>query len=430
MTAALTLPEPVAVEAIAEPLDRFHCPVYDARLTARSCLDRQRAAREAGPRSHYGKCFDCEIGKRVADQLNAPRAADIVQRCAFGQCKAGRVDGDYCVKHARVARAQGIAPRPSKPLEPPLAAQPSESLPSAVRTAIAQSAARVRAAFEHKKGEEVPMAKCAKDGCEAGATRGRFCAVHFRCSPEAASERAAHRKALEPHLKAITPKAEPPAPERCEHLIQAPLCPVCHQRPSRPKKKRKPSDGPRGAHPGFVDLSGQELAGAVVLERAPNVKGCARWRVRAACGHERVVVGFALRAAHREGRSVRCEECSRKRPRSVTPADVPAVEAEAETEESNMATICKQGNCVRPVDPKRGGGDLCMPHWRASRVQAAAAKKRKSVKKAQPARRSATPKRETSSLTDALEQAREAIELVDAIGWDLARQLAARVRGE
>lgn len=280
------------------------------------------------------------------------------------------------------------------------------------------------------------IATCAKDGCEAGATRGRFCAVHFRCSPEAASERAAHRKALEPHLEALTPKAEPPAPERCEHLIQAPLCPACHKRPPRPKKVRQPSNGERGAHPGFVDLSDQELAGCVVLERAPNVKGCARWRVRAVCGHERVVVGLALRAAHREGRSVRCEECSQKRPRNVTPAGVPAVEAEAETEESNMATICKQGNCVRPVDPNRGDGSLCMPHWRATRVKAAAKKRardKKSSTAPKPARRGTGSKRATvdgSNLTDVLARAGEALELVDAIGWDLARQLAARVRGE
>ncbi len=169
MSAAVALSEPLAVEKITAPLDRFHCPVYAVTLTAASCGARQRAAREAGPRSQYGKCFDCAIGRRVVELVGAEQAASTVKRCGYRQCQAGAVDGVYCRLHGRVARGQSIAPHRRRPLseDPELAA------------AAAKREERA------KDEEEQSMAKqCSKDGCkrEADPTKGdgALCMPHYR----------------------------------------------------------------------------------------------------------------------------------------------------------------------------------------------------------------------------------------------------------
>lgn len=186
MSVALLLPEPVGVDVISVPADRFHCPVYDATLTAASCGARQRAAREAGPRGQYGKCFECAIGRRVTERVGARQAAEAVQRCAYGQCQAGAVDGDYCTLHGRVARRQSIAPQRRRPLseDPELAAAAAER-EARVRLEIAAAAAHTRQTTAKRIEEDQSMAKqCAKPDCkrEADATKGdgTLCMPHHR----------------------------------------------------------------------------------------------------------------------------------------------------------------------------------------------------------------------------------------------------------
>jgi len=115
-------------------------------------------------------------------------------------------------------------------------------------------------------------------------------------------------------------------PDRCRHgfLLGLGYCHSCEPSgPTRPKVCAPPANVSRGdarrfAHPGFQDLTGRSLAGCLVLDRAPNVSGNARWRVRAACGHVLVVEGIALRAAEKAGRMVRCPPCRARRPGTVT----------------------------------------------------------------------------------------------------------------
>jgi hypothetical protein len=104
---------------------------------------------------------------------------------------------------------------------------------------------------------------------------------------------------------------------RCQHGFLAPLCAVCHLVKAPPKPAKRRGDPSRFHHPGFVDEAGRALAGCTVLRRAANVNGNARWLVRAACGHEVVVEGIALRDAEKHGRVVRCKACKPKRPGTV-----------------------------------------------------------------------------------------------------------------
>lgn len=67
----------------------------------------------------------------------------------------------------------------------------------------------------------------------------------------------------------------------------------------------------------FVDMTGQTIAGALVVRRAANVNGNSRWLCKLACGHEQILQGIALRAAAKEGRTPRCKGCRPKRPGTV-----------------------------------------------------------------------------------------------------------------
>ncbi len=317
MSAAVILADPVPVEAIAAPLDRFHCPVYDARLTARSCLDRQHAAREAGPRGHYGKCFDCAIGKRVAERMNAPQAADVVAPCAYDGCKKGATEGKWCTFHARIAPNKGLAPVKRRPLseDPELAAA-------------------------------------------AAATPGP--------------------------TEAIDPS----------------------------KLRRK------AARVAFL-----------VTELAAG-----RW------GRKRQAELASLWGVRRETVSVMRAEAGRIL--TVSQFGRELLSTESVAEEVPVAKQCSKDGCKREADATKGDGALCMPHHRGvlnAEIQAGKPKKPKPApKRTAPAAHRATPKRAPPktkpslaaelSHMDVLRSAVEALELVDAIGWDLARQLAARVQ--
>lgn len=111
---------------------------------------------------------------------------------------------------------------------------------------------------------------------------------------------------------------------RCAHGFERGLglCPECREAPeARPRvpssEPRRRGDVTRFSHPGFQDMAGETLAGAAVLRRAPNVDGNACWLVRAACGHELVIQGIALRAAHKRGGTLQCIWCRPKRPGTV-----------------------------------------------------------------------------------------------------------------
>ena len=72
--------EPVAVDQVRVPLDRFRCSPLNATLTARSCIERQRVARGeqatsersfsagGGTALRHGMymCRDCGVGRAVA----------------------------------------------------------------------------------------------------------------------------------------------------------------------------------------------------------------------------------------------------------------------------------------------------------------------------------------------------------------------------
>jgi hypothetical protein len=116
---------------------------------------------------------------------------------------------------------------------------------------------------------------------------------------------------------------------RCEHGFERSVvpCSECGDRDStyraavmgqprrnerRRERRAERQDGtPRRAHPGFMDLTGQEFAGAVVLERAPNNdRGSACWRLRLPCGHERVLPGIQVRSPRERWT---CHECGHVR---------------------------------------------------------------------------------------------------------------------
>lgn len=72
--------------------------------------------------------------------------------------------------------------------------------------------------------------------------------------------------------------------------------------------------GERAPHPAFVDMTGQRVGRLVVLFRAPNVNGEARWHCRCDCGGERIVKGIKLRDAAKRGRTtLGCNACAPKR---------------------------------------------------------------------------------------------------------------------
>lgn len=102
---------------------------------------------------------------------------------------------------------------------------------------------------------------------------------------------------------------------RCPHAFVLDLCPECA--PPKPERKASRGDARRFSHPGFQDMTGKVLAGCTVLRRAANVNGNARWLVRAACGHEVILDGIALRAKAKAGQEYRCKACRPKRPGTV-----------------------------------------------------------------------------------------------------------------
>lgn len=106
-----------------------------------------------------------------------------------------------------------------------------------------------------------------------------------------------------------------------------------------------------------------------------------------------------------------------------------------------MPKACSRENCSRPLYDDSTAG-LCLEHERGARKAASAAVAREGngAGKAPAARKprapaaaraQAAPRAPATSadLTVLLARAGEALALVDAIGWDLSRSIAARVRG-
>jgi hypothetical protein len=55
-------------------------------------------------------------------------------------------------------------------------------------------------------------------------------------------------------------------------------------------------------HVGFVDMTGKQLAGVLVLGLAQSIEGNARWRCRyLACNHEALYPGIRLRSVDKSG---------------------------------------------------------------------------------------------------------------------------------
>lgn len=63
----------------------------------------------------------------------------------------------------------------------------------------------------------------------------------------------------------------------------------------------------------FVDITGQNLAGARVIHRVDNDhRGRAQWLCELACGHSATVLGAKLRYEHKLGCALRCPRCQRR----------------------------------------------------------------------------------------------------------------------
>jgi hypothetical protein len=81
------LPSGVAPDDVKAPLDRFRCGPYNATLTARSCIDRQKAAAEQDRQregkvsgrnyrtgqllADYVHCRDCPVGPAIRARLKS-----------------------------------------------------------------------------------------------------------------------------------------------------------------------------------------------------------------------------------------------------------------------------------------------------------------------------------------------------------------------
>lgn len=135
---------------------------------------------------------------------------------------------------------------------------------------------------------------------DAIGVHGQACVEELPCrvggEPEVASSRwietPAHSVRL-PTLRALAPDSR-----EAEE-------PVTHRSSKRGLAGR--------SHPGFVDMTGQTVAGVKVLERLTNIGGSARWQCRCECGATFVVLGFALRASDRAGTRARCSTCRPRR---------------------------------------------------------------------------------------------------------------------
>jgi hypothetical protein len=96
---------------------------------------------------------------------------------------------------------------------------------------------------------------------------------------------------------------------RCTHGFERGVV-ACEQCGDPPIKRPPPVSQPRSlrpVHPGYLDLTGQTHAGAVVVGRVENdVRGKAHWLIRLPCGHERVVSAGHLRAPRTRWN---CREC-------------------------------------------------------------------------------------------------------------------------
>lgn len=79
--------------------------------------------------------------------------------------------------------------------------------------------------------------------------------------------------------------------------------------PKKPYWERTGVPLPRRPHSSFIDLTGQTIAGVQVVERAKSQAGTARWLVEFPCKHRKVFTGIALRSTERRGGKSRCGEC-------------------------------------------------------------------------------------------------------------------------
>jgi len=107
------------------------------------------------------------------------------------------------------------------------------------------------------------------------------------------------------------------------------------------------------------------------------------------------------------------------------------VRTKPESTEEQIVTTCERKECSRPADRSRGDGSLCLPHWRGTLIKAGQARSSKLGKRASkpsaPVKKAPRANASAPDIASAFTQAVEALQLVETIGWDLARQLADRI---
>ncbi len=106
---------------------------------------------------------------------------------------------------------------------------------------------------------------------------------------------------------------------RCAHGTLRGFCELvtcAHWRgPSRKRSAATSDKKPRGdasrfSHPGFVDMTGKCIGKLVVVSRAPNVSGNARWHCKCDCGEFCVLEGIKLRDVLKRGSTnYSCPKC-------------------------------------------------------------------------------------------------------------------------
>lgn len=121
-------------------------------------------------------------------------------------------------------------------------------------------------------------------------------------------------------------------------------------------------------HYNFVDLTGKTVAGVLIVRRAPNVNGNARWVCRFPCEHVRVFQGISIRAAASRGGKMACRECPKQpsaRHRRSAFEEVPTaprqpVERRCAHGFVRSVAPCVECNSVErgvPVPPPESNGD-------------------------------------------------------------------------
>lgn len=103
-------------------------------------------------------------------------------------------------------------------------------------------------------------------------------------------------------------------------------------------------------HEALVDLTGRQLAGCNVLDRAPAYgQGHARWNVTCSCGHPGEFTGVYLRRSDLAGKRLVCVSCrkraaERARPRKTAPSRHPHICPACECWRDTLVTVPGSGD--------------------------------------------------------------------------------------